>query len=146
MALVKTQDLADAALDWAVGKAEGMEVSINGGRVWIGSKRPFDPSVSWGDGGPIIGREGIATRKHQASGTWYAMALADIGDMQTPNWNEMTARGGERYGAYSYQVHKRRQRFGGPTMLVAAMRCYVASKAGAEVDVPDDLLACSLAL
>ncbi len=31
----------------------------------------------------------------------------------------------------------RRQRFEGPTLLVAAMRCYVASKLGAEIEVPD---------
>ena len=28
----------------------------------------------------------------------------------------------------------------GPTPLIAAMRCYVASKLGDEVDVPDELL------
>lgn len=27
----------------------------------------------------------------------------------------------------------------GPTLLIAAMRCYVAKKLGLEVDVPDDL-------
>ena len=30
--------------------------------------------------------------------------------------------------------------FSGPTPLVAAMRCYVASKLGDEVEVPDELL------
>mgnify|MGYP003443521145 FL=1 len=29
---------------------------------------------------------------------------------------------------------------GGPTPLVAAMRCYVASKLGDEVDVPEELM------
>ena len=28
----------------------------------------------------------------------------------------------------------------GPTMLIAAMRCYVASKLGEEIDVPEELL------
>jgi hypothetical protein len=28
----------------------------------------------------------------------------------------------------------------GPTMLIAAMRCYVASKLGDEVEVPDELV------
>ena len=28
----------------------------------------------------------------------------------------------------------------GPTLLIAAMRCYVASKLGDEVDVPEELL------
>jgi hypothetical protein len=28
----------------------------------------------------------------------------------------------------------------GPTPLIAAMRCYVASKLGDEVEVPDELL------
>jgi hypothetical protein len=30
--------------------------------------------------------------------------------------------------------------YDGPTPLIAAMRCYVASKLGEEVDVPDELL------
>lgn len=30
--------------------------------------------------------------------------------------------------------------FDGPTPLIAAMRCYVASKLGDEVDVPEELL------
>ena len=30
--------------------------------------------------------------------------------------------------------------FSGPTPLIAAMRCYVASKLGNEVDVPDELI------
>ncbi|WP_432263484.1 phage protein NinX family protein [Cupriavidus sp. TMH.W2] len=140
MALVKTRDLAGAPLDWAVAKCAGMDVAINGKRVWIAFKRPFDPSACWSDGGPIIGREGIATRKHQASGTWYAMSLDDIGDTRTTSWEELTVRGGGRYGAYSYQVRRRRQRFDGPTLLVAAMRCFVASKAGPEVEVPDELV------
>ena len=28
----------------------------------------------------------------------------------------------------------------GPTILIAALRCYVASKLGDEVEVPDELL------
>ena len=40
------------------------------------------------------------------------------------------------WASYKPSVHETH----GPTQLVAAMRCYVASKLGDEVDVPEELL------
>lgn len=42
---------------------------------------------------------------------------------------------GDGYDAYKHTGHKQR----GPTPLIAAMRCYVASKLGDEVDIPEEL-------
>ena len=70
-------------------------------------------STDWAHGGPIIEREKIEVgRQH---GEWVACSeVADDG-----NWDENV----------SY----------GPTPLIAAMRCYVASKLGDEVEIPEGL-------
>lgn len=141
MKTVSTTELVGRALDWAVATCEGMEPTVTDGRrIWIGAKRPFDPSISWADAGPIIAREAIGLRKHTRSNLWFAMRSADMGDGQTVDWAELTIRGGEPYGAFSYQVSKRQQRFHGHTALVAAMRCFVATKLGTVVEVPANLI------
>jgi len=156
MSTIKTSDLTGAALDWAVAKACGLidaEVLIRRAKskavvIDVESKTLFDmrfgrdwrPSHAGEQGGPIIEREGIATRKH-GSGIWYAMAQADVGDGQRSDWHEFTWRNPHHYPDYPHEAYKRRQRFSGPTALIAAMRCYVASKLGPEVEVPQELLA-----
>ena len=78
---------------------------------------PYPYSTNWAFGGPIIEREQIgvvATEGSRASPVW-ASEL----------WSEDTA---------SVQT------FFGPTPLIAAMRCYVASKLGDEVDIPKELV------
>lgn len=67
-------------------------------------------SESWATCGPIIEREGI--RMHRSyTGAWWAGSEAEP-----------------------------RRPIEGPTPLIAAMRCFVASRLGDEVDVPDELL------
>jgi hypothetical protein len=66
---LKTSELQGAVLDWAVAKAEGIELS-NGcynrllvdGRMSTGQKMltPYNPSTDWALAGPIIEREMIA--------------------------------------------------------------------------------------
>jgi hypothetical protein len=68
-------------------------------------------STDWAQGGPIIEREGI--------GIWSSESGEHDG--------EWCARTISTYITYS------------PTPLTAAMRCYVASKLGDEVEVPDEL-------
>lgn len=65
-------------------------------------------STDWAQGGPIIDREKIG-------GYW------------DPGNNEWTQVIGDGRFAEA-----------GPTKLIAAMRCYVASKMGDEVEVPDE--------
>lgn len=69
----------------------------------------YKPSTNWLHGGPIIEREGI--RLHRSvTGRWWAGPESD--------------------------PHRP---VAGPTPLIAAMRCYVASKLGDEVDIPEEL-------
>ena len=71
-------------------------------------------STDWADGGPIIEREEIALEP---------MTDSDYGD----GWLATRVEG----PAVCMEF--------GPTPLVAAMRCYVASHLGDEVEVPDEL-------
>jgi hypothetical protein len=117
--LVKTSELIDSSLDWAVAKCKNfllpeMTFSLY---VWFGKYGPRY-STDWTQGGPIIDQESITLMFDE--------------DDQT-------------YSAYVSQFRQRgmsnRTRWrNGKTPLIAAMRCFVASKLGDEVEIPDELL------
>jgi hypothetical protein len=115
--LSKTSKLQGAALDWAVAECiyEPDDVVICDGRVFAydDATKGFNPPTNWAQGGPIIEREKLCITA-SVEGDWTAFCVSDEMDMQ---W---ICRG--------------------PTPLIAAMRCYVASKMGDEVDVPDELV------
>lgn len=84
----------------------------------------FSPSALWEQGGPIIEREKISIELC-FSGSYCE------GSFATPTgWKAAKYKRG---GALNEPA------FRGPTPLIAAMRCYVASKLGDEVDIPDEL-------
>ena len=111
---VKTSNLIGHALDWAVAKCEGIDdllfICHEVGR--------FRYSTDWSQGGPIIEREVIGTKGNApcSKGREWEASPA------------ITAKGAG--GKWGY----------GPTPLIAAMRCYVASKLGDDVEVPDGLV------
>lgn len=116
---IKTSELTGAALDWAVAQAEEGERLAEGWHphTWErNGKRelravPYAPSSDWSQAGPIIEREKF-----------------DI------EWV-----GAEKCRAtYDWLDEPFHEGFG-PTPLIAAMRCYCASKLGDEVDVPEEL-------
>lgn len=151
---MKTTKIAEASgttLDWLVAKCEGLDTRNN----WIveyipfeaesddpmeficfadnalhaveqvenaypnctvvdyGELEPYRPSTNWAQGGPIFEREGISVGQVE-DGSWWA-GKGFISDEDT----------------IGYQ---------GSTPLVAAMRCYVASKLGDTAEVPEELL------
>lgn len=108
---MKTSELTGAALDWAVAKCEGMEnrSGMWAGNTWLGI--PY--STDWSQGGPIIERERINIRPNQADSRFKAFVVIPPTGL----------------------AHRQ----DGPTPLIAAMRCYVASKLGNEVEVPKEL-------
>lgn len=125
---MKTSELTGAALDWAVAKCEGVAVvhfktsdgllndicfeSIAEGQKYHTSR--YSPQRNWVQGGPIIEREQITVLWN--GGQW-------VGSKFNVRVN----------GEYEYQNT-------GPTPLIAAMRCYVASKLGEQIEVPAELL------
>lgn len=123
---MKTSELQGAALDWAVAKCEGMYVRPTRGGWFVFDSdayaefrndynddklQAFRPSTNWAQGGAIIEREGIT------------VAPDDVAP-----WCAFIDRGTADDVIYS-----------GTTPLIAAMRCYVASKLGDNVELPEGL-------
>lgn len=79
--------------------------------AWLSN--PYSYSTNWIFGGPIIEREGISVDRCGKAWT------ADIAN-QIDGYIEHTT--------------------DGPTPLISAMRCYVASKLGDEIEIPKELL------
>lgn len=123
MALVKVNEATEAVLDWMVALAEqqvtkeplpDIEVDKNG-KVWLWiTETPFDQQ-----------------RTHwQPSNNW-----AQSGSIIERERLHICPDDDQ------WVVHKDGLVFGyGRTPLVAAMRCYITSKLGPEVEVPDELL------
>ena len=118
---MKTSELKGVALDWAVAKCMGHRVAENYGsyiRIYLpdpkqaGYTLSFCPSTDWAQGGPIIERECIG------------ISCIHITGYTPDSWDAK---------------HPQRIYSKGPTPLIAAMRCYVASKMGDEIEIPTEL-------
>jgi hypothetical protein len=118
---MKTNQLTGAALDWAVATCEGATdfrydtvatywVTLDGKdrALRSGWAQSYLPSTDWAQGGPIIERE-----------------LIEI------------VRGGA-YAENFWKATRNSSTVYGSTPLIAAMRCYVASKMGDEVELPKE--------
>jgi len=138
---MKTSELTRHALNWAVAQAEGDKVyrprlgrpsdwdkeaylkdgsddrwvvRVQNPRVAHFVDWTYDPSGSWMQGGPIIEREGISIVKQGDAADW----VASVYNHNQDDWHLHTA---------------------GPTPLIAACRCYVASKLGDDINIPEEL-------
>jgi hypothetical protein len=110
---MKTSELTGFALDWAVAKCEGA------GTPYIGKDGKHhlataNYSTDWSQGGLIIERENISIVREGDAGNWVASVY--------------------NYAEADWHLHTE-----GTTPLEAAMRCYVASKLGDEVEIPKEL-------
>jgi hypothetical protein len=122
---MKTNELTGAALDWAVATCEGRPYSvtlddIKGAPPLVAPI--FSPSTSWQEGGPIIEREGIRIAPTVTRSAWMAQI-----------------RHTKNHPLVAHPVLDGWTNANGLTPLIAAMRCYVASKLGNTVDIPDEL-------
>jgi hypothetical protein len=124
---IKTAELTGAALNWAVAMCEGWKWTTardhTGNYPWLVkvgrdmNPKHYHPSTHWGIGGPIIEREWIDVVKPVNSVCWVAtMHYQNDDDERTQTSEEQ-----------------------GETPLIAAMRCYVASKMGDEVEIPEEV-------
>lgn len=114
---MKTSELTGAALDWAVAKCEGEVHAIHNGKVVDQWCNPLMYHDDWSQGGPIIEREHIE---------WQWIPAPDKA---------------HQYGARKPSLGGLNRTFcmDGPTVLIAAMRCYVASKLGDDIEIPEEL-------
>ena len=110
---IQTSELQGAALDWAVAKCEGIEFTYENHPHHEMFNMHY--STNWSQGGPIIEREGITVRciGREINGFIWDAAVSE--------------------------THGGDEEMEGPTPLIAAMRCYVASKLGDTVEIPEEL-------
>ena len=123
MTTIKTSELTGPALDWAVmlceheGRAASwLALYMKGGDHRFVQSIVDSPSKNWDQGGPIIQREKVWV-KERFQNTWDAFKNVPY----EPKWKGVLV-------------------LTGTTYLEAAMRCYVASKMGETVEVPDELM------
>lgn len=120
---MRTNELTGAALDWAVAKCE----LLNGADYTLEVDRDFDGtlrinfggmypewSTDWSEGGAIIERERLSITPRD--GYWEAYYHDNLFKDD---------------GSDYFKI--------GTTPLIAAMRCYVASKMGDYIEVPKEL-------
>ena len=115
MTKLKVSSLTNKQLDWLVSCLEGNTLDIY---RWLDTReryKDFWYTSNWTQGGPIIERERLCARPlKEVWGCWVTDLYGDIHALSLSGF--------------------------GPTPLIAAMRCYVASKLGDEVEIPKDLL------
>ena len=122
--LTPVASLEGTALDWAVAKClpdDTVRIYFEeetGEKLFLDDWEvpEFSPSTDWAQGGPIIEREWL-----------------DI----TPWPNE--SREDMRWHCQQHDTANDFAQYG-PTPLIAAMRCFVASKLGEEVELPNELV------
>ena len=111
MKTIKTNELTGAALDWTTAKCEGRAWELVDSFIDYYEEGEMNYSTDWAHGGPIIERERLNIVPTSVG--WEA--YPDHGMS-----NEL------------FEV--------GLTPLIAAIRCYVASRLGDTVEVPEELL------
>lgn len=113
---MKTSELTGAALDLAVALCDDIvDKWFDSGHLTVNGDI-YSPSTDWAQGGPIIEREEIELTFDRANET-DTLWRSEMFDMEGVSI------------AHEY----------GPTPLIAAMRCYVASKLGDEIEIPEEL-------
>jgi hypothetical protein len=128
---IKTAHLIGPTLDWAVASCMGNGIDLDDpDEPWLTvdglCEKPlhkYTPSTDWSQGGPIIEREGIEI---------YVRNWSPSPGCRPPGKCEWSAR-------FWYVRQTECKQFG-PTPLIAAMRCYVVSRFGYEVEIPEELL------
>ena len=142
---IKTESLSGAALDWAVASALNMQYGED--RVikirrtydeptapaWIEYENSvgsapmyhrFTPSTSWDQAGAIIQRECIGLLSEARDHSIWVAKLAYAKEIAL--WSPARL-------VFSYCLSR------ADTPLIAVMRCYVMSKLGDEVEIPEEL-------
>ncbi len=132
---IKVSELSGSALDWCVALAYYGESKTKNGQAWFRFEKTghifyhthengwrdsqmqwFHPSTDWAQGGPIIER---------------------IRGLYVKHWVESSY--DTRYEVHIHNSEEDCIGFG-ESLLIAAMRCYIASKLGDNVSVPVELL------
>lgn len=158
---IKTQELTGVALDWVVAKCEGYEVGVITREDMLSMQlaEETDP-VRIARVKDLFANADAATPAFVFKDGWKSdsnsalAAKTGWGRMEfSTRWSQggqiierekinLAFNGDQWWASYDHPEHVVWERAAacGNTPLIAAMRCYVASKLGDEVDIPEELL------
>lgn len=119
---IKVSEAKGNALNWLVAVCEEKRPSLFIFQQTGKLAREHHYSTDWSQGGPIIERE-ISKLFKNMCGTYTAQIRHE-----------------ENHSEVLRKILVGYTNCAGPTPLIAAMRCYVASKLGEEVEIPDELV------
>jgi hypothetical protein len=121
---IKTSELEGVALDWAVNVCENPALAL-GAFNYAGERVAHAAGVGWSQAGSFIDRECLSIT--------YWGERSRFGQTPSPEqfWEARHP---------SHRTHSFRTAGFGITALIAVKRCYVASKLGEEVEIPDELI------
>ncbi len=138
---MRVSELTGHALNWAVAQAEGDKVY----RPRLGRPEDWDKEAYLADGSDDRWVVRVENPKvahfvdwtYNPSGSWWQGGV--IVEREVPML--MRTNGGDwiAQGSYDIANDTEAKRYYGKTLLIAAMRCYVASKLGDEVEIPKEL-------
>jgi hypothetical protein len=125
---IETCKLEGEPLNWAVAQCEKEDVVFDGdvlryAPAQFSDEGIYSPSTDWNIGGPIMDRNDIIFRKYHKP--------------ESASHGKCFARISRESDSTMFWVKEQCQT--GPTILIATMRCRVATALGAVVDVPDFL-------
>lgn len=137
---IKVSEATPSQLDWLVAKCEGIAVAYHDDGITCcimksdgrnGYAGRYNPSTDWSRGSPLIEREEIDVIR---CNDLYFPKGNEKGDHYEQYWKSGIRQTGLPPGVKgSYTTY-------GPTPLISAMRCYVASKLGSEAEVPESII------
>lgn len=119
---MKTAELEGAALDWAVAKCLGLFKGPSSKRLdpkaflsarWAGNYRY---STNWDQGGAVI-----------------LLMMSYCQERDGDNCYCSTPSVAKGWHDHPVRAH-------GPTPLIAGMRCFVVSRVGSEIEIPEEIL------
>ena len=117
---LRVWEFRGAELDLLVARAVGIQgARIVDGVCVLPDQRPFSPSADWAEGGPLLVQARISVWRYPDLDSWHACTHFDVVRDE-----------GLKVKCYMQ----------GPTLLVAAMRCYAASKLWEEAEQSAEVL------
>lgn len=146
---IKTSELTPVQINWVVATIEDHDPYLRQFQrqqaatlVWLDDFNTARYATDWGQSGPIIEREGIATfldwERFIIPGERSRFGGVAWGQKPGTVWGAVR---GEYYMAEPSGNSPTGDNYmEGSTPLIAAMRCYVASKLGDEVEIPEALI------
>ena len=139
MRQIKVSEATPIQLDWLVAKCKGIIATRCGAgpSAYLAytpkrsAYKRWEPTRNWKQGGALIEREKIDLEFMDNFEAWCGSVVREYGQDRESYSDDQDRE--------SYTAEQESFVGYGPTPLIAAMRCFVASRLGDEAEIPEEL-------